>query len=121
GWARDQDGGRVRIGIATGEVLARVGAQPHAGEGMAAGDVLITARRLGAAASPNAILVGEQAYRATKHQIDYREAEPVAAKDNQMADWEALLVRSRLKADDVHGAKTERGGRARDFEQHVYP
>src|SRR5436190_2602668 len=106
----------VRLRANSGEQLVRVVRQPHVGEGMAAGDVLITARRLGAAASPNAILVGEQAYRATKHQIDYREAEPVAAKDNQIAAWAALQVRSRLKADDVHEPQTPLVGRTRELE-----
>jgi DNA-binding SARP family transcriptional activator len=114
GWARDQESGEVRIGIATGEALVRVGAQPLAGEGMAAGDVITTAPRLGAAASPNAILVGENVYRATEHVIDYREAEPVAAKDNQIAAWEALQVRSRLEADDGH--QTPLVGRTRELE-----
>jgi DNA-binding SARP family transcriptional activator len=89
-WAREQEGGKVRIGIATGEALVRLGAPPHAGEGMAAGDVIINAPRLGAAASPNGILVGESVYRATKHLIEYREAEPVPAKGKAIPAWEAL-------------------------------
>jgi DNA-binding SARP family transcriptional activator/predicted ATPase len=116
GWARDQEGGEVRIGIATGEALVRVGAQPHAGEGMATGDVITTAPRLGAAASPNAILVGENVYRATRHVIDYRKAEPIGAKGNQKAAWEALQVRSRSGADDVHEPRTPLVGRTRELE-----
>jgi DNA-binding SARP family transcriptional activator/predicted ATPase len=113
-WARDQERGEVRIGIATGEALVRIGVQPVAAEGMATGDVIITAPRLGAAASPNGILVGENVYRATKHVIDYREAEPVAANDNQIAAWEALQVRSRLDADEGH--QTPLVGRTRELE-----
>jgi DNA-binding SARP family transcriptional activator len=114
GWARDREGGEVRIGITTGEALVRVGAHPVAAEGMATGDVITTARRLGAAASPNAILVGENVYRATKHVIDYRAAEPVAANADQIAAWEALQVRSRLDADDGH--QTPLVGRTRELE-----
>jgi DNA-binding SARP family transcriptional activator len=40
------DGLKVRIAITTGEALVRLGAQPLAGEGIAAGDVINTAARL---------------------------------------------------------------------------
>jgi DNA-binding SARP family transcriptional activator/class 3 adenylate cyclase len=115
-WAGEQKGREVRIGITTGEALVRLGAPPHAGEGMAAGNVIKDAARLEAAASPNAILVGESVYRATKHLIEYREAEPVAAKGKAIPTWEALEPRSRSGGDDVHEARTPLVGRVRELE-----
>ena len=47
---------------------------------MASGDVVNTTARLQSAAPVNGILVGETTYRATRHVIDYRDAEPVEAK-----------------------------------------
>src|SRR5919107_5176684 len=54
-----EQGFEVRIGVNTGEALVSLDADPRAGEGMAAGDVVNTAARLQAAASANAILVGD--------------------------------------------------------------
>jgi class 3 adenylate cyclase len=58
-------------------------ARPEMGEGIVAGDVVNTAARLQAGAPVNGILVGGQTYRATRHVIDYGEAEPVQAKGSQ--------------------------------------
>ncbi|MGZ6692081.1 MAG: BTAD domain-containing putative transcriptional regulator [Solirubrobacteraceae bacterium] len=113
-WACEEEGRHVRIGIATGEALVRVGLQPH-GEGMAAGEVIITAPRLAAAAAPNGIHVGESVHQATKHAIDYREVEPVPANGKAFTVWEALQARSQLDADDVHEASTL-VGRVREIE-----
>src|SRR6266545_1131065 len=63
-WAREE-GLEVRIAVTSGEALVRLGAQPLAGEGMAAGDVVNAAARLQAAAPVNGILVGERTLRAT--------------------------------------------------------
>jgi class 3 adenylate cyclase/tetratricopeptide (TPR) repeat protein len=71
---------QVRIGVNTGEALVVVGAKSSEGEGMASGDVMNTAARLQSAAPVNGILVGADTYRATRHTIDYEEAEPIAAK-----------------------------------------
>ncbi|MDQ3875941.1 MAG: AAA family ATPase, partial [Actinomycetota bacterium] len=83
---------KVRIGVNTGEALVVLGAAAGEGEGMAAGDVLNTAARLQSNAPVNAILVGRETYRATTHAIEYREAEPVAAKGKAepVRAWEAL-------------------------------
>ena len=58
------------------------------------GDVVNTAVRLQAAASVDGVLVGEQTFRATRHAIEYREAEPVAAKGKSapIRVWEAIRV-----------------------------
>jgi class 3 adenylate cyclase/tetratricopeptide (TPR) repeat protein len=99
----------LRVGIATGEALVTLGARPEEGEGMAAGDVVNTAARLQAAAPVNGILVSDTTYRATRHAIDYREAEPVVAKGKEapIAVWEALDARARFGTevlDHVAGA-----------------
>src|SRR6266496_2761579 len=79
-WARQEGELEVRIGITTGEALVFLNARPEAGEGMASGDVVNTAARLQGAAPANGILVDETTFRATEQTIDYRAAEPVAAK-----------------------------------------
>jgi DNA-binding SARP family transcriptional activator len=86
------EGIEVRIGITTGEALVQLGAPPHAGEGIATGDVIIGAPRLGAAAAPHGILVGEGVYHATRHLIEYRGAAPVEArgKAGPVSAWEAV-------------------------------
>src|SRR5437868_413748 len=89
---------RVRIGITTGEALVALGARPWEGEGMAAGDVVNTASRLQSSAPVNGILVDEVTYRATHHEIDYAETEPVRAKGKAepIRVWRALEPRARL-------------------------
>src|SRR5262249_53262915 len=66
-------------------------------EGMAAGDVVNTAARLQAAAPVNGILVGERTFRATRATIEYRAADPVAAKGKREPApvWEAAAARAR--------------------------
>jgi class 3 adenylate cyclase len=71
---------QVRIGVHTGEALVSLGGHAARGEGMAAGDVLNTASRLQTAAPINGVLVGERTCRATKHEIEYRNVEPLRAK-----------------------------------------
>ena len=70
----------VRIGVSTGEAFVDLDADRAAGEGMASGDVVVTAFRLQHAAPPGGILVGEATYRATRRTIEYAEQEPVTAK-----------------------------------------
>jgi predicted ATPase/class 3 adenylate cyclase len=62
---------RARAGIATGEATVTVGAQ---GEGMVTGDLVNTAARVQAQASPGQLLVGESTRRATDPTIAYEEA-----------------------------------------------
>ena len=100
-WIREEEADlQVRIAVNTGEVLIRLGAQTE-GEGMASGDVVDTASRLQSAAPVNGILVGETTHRATRHAIEYREAEPVTAKGEAkpLQVWEALQPRARLGVD----------------------
>ena len=70
----------VRIGIATGEVVAVDGARPERGEMVIAGDTVNTAARLQTAAAPGAIVVGEATWRATRHVVEYEPLEPLAVK-----------------------------------------
>jgi class 3 adenylate cyclase/tetratricopeptide (TPR) repeat protein len=117
-WAQEQEEIQVRIAVNTGEALVRVGAQPLAGEGMASGDVVNTTARLQSAAPANGILIGETTYRATRHIIDCREAEAVAAKGKTepIPVWEALEARSRLDMDLLEQPRAPLVGRGRELE-----
>ena len=68
---------------------------------MVSGDVVNTAARLQSAAPVNGILVGEATYRATRHVIDYREADAVEAKGKAkpIAVWEVVAARPRFGID----------------------
>src|SRR5207245_5856032 len=92
---------QIRTAVNTGEALVSLGARPSEGEGIASGDVVNTAARLQAAAPVDGILVGEATYRATRHVIEYREAEPVEAKGKAepIPVWEAVSARSRFGID----------------------
>ncbi len=86
----------VHIGITTGEVLITLGPDPDASGGLAWGDLLNTASRLETAAGPDAILVDEPTYRATRHVFDYAAVEPIHAKGKAepVAVWQPLGLRS---------------------------
>ena len=116
-WARAQHDLQVRIAVNTGEALVALAARPSDGEGMAAGDVVNTAARLQSAAPVNGILVGETTYRATRHAIEYREAERVVAKGKTepIRVWEALEARSRLGV-DLGEAKAPLVGREHELD-----
>jgi class 3 adenylate cyclase len=116
-WAREQGQLQVRIAVATGEALVRLGARPLEGEGMASGDVLNTASRLQNIAPTNGLLVDEGTYRATKDAIVYRELDAVDVKGKieLVRVWEALEARSRLGVDLVREAKTPLVGRRREL------
>src|SRR5918998_4185736 len=96
-WATEDGDIEVRIAVNTGEALVSLDAHPEAGEGFVTGDVVNTASRMQSAAPVNGILVGEQTQRATRHVIDYRDAESVVAKGKSepVAVWEAVQARSR--------------------------
>ena len=116
-WVREEERLQVRVAVNTGEALVSLGARPSAGEGMAAGDVVNTAARLQTAAPVNGVLVGERTYRATRHAIDYREAEPVEAKgkDRPLPVWEALEAHARFGVDVPHEARTALVGREHEL------
>ena len=116
-WAAEEEQIQVRLAVNTGEALVVLGARPGHGEGMAAGDVVNTAARLQAAAPVNGVLVGERTFRATRAVIEYRPAEPVAAKGKRdpVPVWEAVQPRSRLGVDVPHQARTVLVGRDREL------
>src|SRR5204862_3020819 len=60
------DGLQLRIAVHTGEALVTLQARPALGEAMVAGDVVNTAARLQAAATPNTVIVGQETWRATR-------------------------------------------------------
>jgi hypothetical protein len=117
-WAQQQGELRVRIGIATGEALVRLGAQPLAGEGMASGDVVNAASRLQVAARANAILVDDATRRSTRNFVDYGAPEAIIAKGKAtpIRAWEAVQVRSRFGVDLVEHARVPLVGRLRELD-----
>jgi class 3 adenylate cyclase/tetratricopeptide (TPR) repeat protein len=70
----------VRIGVATGEAIARLGARPERGEGLVVGDVVNTAARLQTAAAPGSVMVAEVTHRLTAEHFDWLALEPVTVK-----------------------------------------
>ena len=111
------EGLELRVGITTGEALVQLDAQPDAGEGMASGDVVNTAARLQSAAPVNGVLVDETTYRATRHAVDYEDAESVEAKGKAepIAVRQALTAHSRFGVDVAHDARAELVGREREL------
>lgn len=87
---------QVRLAVNTGEAIVSLGAKAELGEGMVAGDVVNTASRLQTAAPNNAILVGEETYRATRLHIDYQEVEPLVVKGKSapVRAWQAVCTRT---------------------------
>jgi class 3 adenylate cyclase len=116
-WAHEDQQVQVRLGVTTGEAVIRLDARPEAGEGMASGDVVNTAARLQAAAPVNAILTDETTYRATRHVIEYDEAQTAEAKGKAepVAVWEPRRARTRFGVDVAHEARTELVGREREL------
>ncbi len=85
---------KVRVAVNTGEAFVDLSARADAGEGMAAGDVVVTAFRLQQAAPVGEIVVGEATYRATQRAIEYAELAPVTAKGKpeRLGAWRAVAV-----------------------------
>jgi len=121
GLLNDEAPGRdlhVRIAVNTGEALVALGASPHEGEAMVAGDVINTAARLQAAAPVDGILVGEHTYRATDRVIVYREAQAVEAKGKAkpIPVWEAVEAVSRFGVDLGGAGRAELVGREAELD-----
>jgi class 3 adenylate cyclase/tetratricopeptide (TPR) repeat protein len=107
----------VRIGIATGEALVSLEADPLQGEGIAAGDVVNTAARLQSAAPVDGVLVGDATHRATDRAIEYLAVEAVDAKGKAepVPTWEAVEARSRYGVDVTRRVDTPLVGRDREL------
>jgi class 3 adenylate cyclase/tetratricopeptide (TPR) repeat protein len=109
---------QVRIAVNTGEAMIALGARPSEGEGMAAGDVVNSAARMQSAAPVGGILVGETTYRATRQAIEYRDAEPIAAKGkaDPVPVWEAVAARWRFGVDVAQLGGSELVGRGEELD-----
>ena len=112
-----EEGLELRVGITTGEALISLDARPDAGEGMASGDVVNTAARLQSAAPVNGVITDETTYRATRHAIDFADADPVEAKGKSepISVWRATAAHSRLGVDIAHEARSDLVGRDREL------
>jgi len=71
---------RLRVGLNTGEVLARMSVDAASGERFLAGDAVNTASRIQSAAPEMGVAVGMATYQATRGAIEYGELEPVTLK-----------------------------------------
>src|SRR3954463_506397 len=113
-----EGGVALRVAVNTGEALVSLDARPAHGEAMVAGDVINTAARIQGAAPVNGVLVGESTYRATEHVIEYRAAEPFAAKGKSepVAVWEAVAPRARFGTDIDQSPLATLVGREREID-----
>ena len=101
----------IRTGINTGDAIVVVGANPGEEIGEAAGDVMNTAARIQGCAPINGIVVGELTHEATKHAIEYEEAEPVEAKGKRSpfaSGWPRRRRRCRRAARAARAARRSR-------------
>ena len=107
----------VRLGIETGEAVVSLSARASDGEAMAWGDVMNIAARLQSAAAVDSVLVDERTYRATRHVIEYWEAEPVEAKGKSepVLVWQAQAPRARRGVDLAQESNETFVGREREF------
>jgi class 3 adenylate cyclase/tetratricopeptide (TPR) repeat protein len=88
---------RLRVGINTGEVLARMAVQPGSGDRFLAGDAINTASRIQSAAPEMGVAVGLETYEATRAAINYAPLEAVhlKGKSEPVRIFHATGVRSR--------------------------
>lgn len=86
----------IRVAVNTGEALVVMNARSALGEAMVTGDVVNTTARLQSAAPVGGILVGAEAYRATRDVIVYAPTTPVDAKGKAqpVEAWIALRAAS---------------------------
>ena len=106
----------VRLGIATGEAVVSLSARASEGEAMAWGDVMNIAARLQSGAAVDSVLVDERTYRATRHVIEYWEAEPIEAKGKSepVLVWRAQAPRARRGVDLAQEGSETFVGRERE-------
>ena len=108
---------QVRIGVASGEGLVRLGARPELGQGMVVGDVVNIAARLQTAAPPGGVVVGELTHRLTADAVDYQGLAPVVVKGKArpLAVWQAAGARARVAAEVLSAPATPFVGRAEEL------
>ena len=82
---------RLRAGVLTGEAAVTIGAE---GQGMVTGDLVNTASRIQAAATPGTVLVGDSTRRATEAAVAYTAAgeQELKGKAEPVQLWQALRV-----------------------------
>jgi class 3 adenylate cyclase len=85
----------VRVAVNTGEAIVSL-ATTELNEGMVAGDVVNTASRLQSNAPTNAILVGEDTYRATRTLVEYSAVDPLILKGKRapVPAWLAVGIKA---------------------------
>ena len=83
---------RVRVGVATGEVVVDLGSAVSGGHGVASGAVITTAARLQEYAAPGAVALCAATARATAGLITQRQLTPVpvAGRVPPMPVWHAV-------------------------------
>jgi len=86
----------VRVAVNTGEAIVSL-ASSELHEGMVAGDVINTASRIQTAAPTNAILVGEETYRATRSLVEYEPVEALVVKGKRAPVPAWLAIRPRAE------------------------
>jgi class 3 adenylate cyclase len=78
---RALDGIQARIGVNTGDVLAR---DATARESLVVGDAVNVAARLEQAAAPGEVLVGEETWALVEHAVEGQRVPPIAAKGKDL-------------------------------------
>jgi DNA-binding SARP family transcriptional activator len=87
-----EHGRQVPLAVATGEAHVTLGGFEMEREPVVVGDVVTVAARLQAAAPAACVFVCEQTFNASRHAVEYREAEPVAVAGRiaPIGVWEAI-------------------------------
>ncbi|HET6744724.1 MAG TPA: adenylate/guanylate cyclase domain-containing protein, partial [Candidatus Limnocylindria bacterium] len=108
---------RLRVGINTGEVLARLSVEPGSGERFLAGDAINTASRIQSAAPEMGVAVGPWTHEATKATIEYRALEPVSLKGKAepLPIFEAIGSRSTTGVDLTQAQANQYVGRQNEL------
>ena len=114
-WA-EEEGLQLRVAVNTGEAIVELGARPGHGEAMIAGDVVNTAARLQTAAPVGAVLVGEETHTTTRGSVEYRPAQPIAAKGKEAPVRAWLAVRTTASVGERPVAPVPMIGRDRELE-----
>src|SRR5262245_13519704 len=71
---------RLRVGVNTGEVLARLDIAPDSGQRFLAGDTVNTAARIQSIAPEMGVAAGESTWRATRPAVEFTELPPASLK-----------------------------------------
>ena len=92
---------KLRVGVNTGEVLARMSVDAGSGERFLAGDAVNTASRIQSAAPEMGVAVGLATYQATRGAIEYHELEPATlkGKDQPVRIFHAVSTKARTGVD----------------------